>query len=183
MLAVFCYFWSVHKEGVTGVAQEAVDLLSSGSTHTASLLYIFNGAAGAKQCERRVHFYTVLVFISQCPHTLPLPVYELSNWPEVVAHAEGVDVVDWGQTQVQLQRLQPVLPFDLQRYSDALTFTLLQPRQICQQAGAVFGAIAPQQAHSGPHKCCQGAVVVTRALEGTWRLTCDREIGNVCHLS
>ena len=43
-LAAVCSFRSFHEEGVTGVAQEAVDLLRSGSTHAASLLYGFSRA-------------------------------------------------------------------------------------------------------------------------------------------
>lgn len=108
-------------------------------------------------------------------HTIPLPVYELCNRPEVLAQAEGVDVVDRGHAQVELQGLLPVLPFDLQRYGDALTFTLLQPCQACQQAGAFFSAIAPEQAHPGTHQCRQSVVVVTGSLERTRRLTCDGE--------
>lgn len=64
--------------------------------------------------------------------TLPLPVDEMADGPEVVAHAERVHVVHRGQAQVELQGLLPVLPFDLQRHSDALTFALLQARQLHQ---------------------------------------------------
>lgn len=53
MLAVLSWFWHIHEEGVTGVAQEPIDLLCFGSTHTPSLLYGFYRAAGRKQVKKR----------------------------------------------------------------------------------------------------------------------------------
>lgn len=69
-----------------------------------------------------------------------------------MTHAESVDVVDGGQAEVQLQRLLPVLPFDLHRHGDGLAFTLLQLCQLSQQAGAVLSPGAPQQPHAAPHQ-------------------------------
>lgn len=91
-----------------------------------------------------------------------------------MAHAESLDVVDRGQAEVQLQRLLPVLPFDLHRHGDGVAFTLLQLCQVGQQAGAVFGAAAPQQTHAAAHQQDQRAVVAARSLEGPRRLPCDR---------
>lgn len=173
LLAGFSCFWCVHEEGVAGVAQEAVDLLRSGSTHTASFLYGFNGAAGGRWggertgCRRGGGGGLHINAWNHSTVTLHLPVYELGDGPEVVAHVESVNIVDWRQAQVQLQGLLPVLPFHLQGCSDALTFTLLQLCQVCQQAGALLGAAAPQQAHAGSHQQCQRAVVVTCSLERT----------------
>lgn len=56
LLASFCCFWCVHEEGVTGEAQEAIDLLRSASTHTASLLYGFNWAAGGANGGERTSY-------------------------------------------------------------------------------------------------------------------------------
>ena len=100
-------------------------------------------------------------------HTLPLPVDELGDGAEVVAQAEGVDVADGGQAEVQLQGLLPVRPFDLQRHGDGLTFPLLQPGQVSQQAGALLSAVAPQQAHPRTHQSRQSAVIATCSLKRT----------------
>lgn len=74
------------------------------------------------------------------------------NGPEVVAQGQSVNVADRGQVQVHLQSLLAVLPFDLQRYADALTFTLLQPGQVYQEVGTVLFTIAPKQSNSCPNQ-------------------------------